>query len=418
MENIQLESVLQPSTSHGHNFLYVLQFTHKEKQFQLNITPENFSSKIIEPENIMEILQQAFQNGEKFEECLDVHGTIETETVDDDVTCTIMLSLTQRVTAKKTVSEELYFFPEIVSCTTSQRQELSNYELQNVVYKHLTNQHFQLRFDYKNKSYQTIIEPGIFQSKYIPIDKLGHLLQTKKIKFQDEQSFEGQVLIQELDSQTIVLDIEVMQNNKRSISTPVENIIMLCISNTQTISFQIDLQGQSYQQFITSTAKTIHSNFYPYDKQQCLTDLENYLKIHFSEHLETNTHLDNSITLRGDKTTFFTDLNKQIFHDLEILYKLILQQKNQSQLIELIKQQLKQNYGYHQKSTQMTLLLNYCYKNATKNTYKNLKSEKKATPQKIDNPHKINLREQTPLLPRIFLPEVPQNEPSPKRTKL
>jgi len=109
MENLKFECVQQPATPCHPLFIYFLQFTHKEKQYQLQITPENFSSTIIEPENIKDILMQAFQNGPEFEESLEVHGSIETPC---EETCTIFIELKEKITinSKKNVHRRILLF--------------------------------------------------------------------------------------------------------------------------------------------------------------------------------------------------------------------------------------------------------------------------------------------------------------------
>lgn len=250
MENFKFECVPQSATPCHPLFLYFLQFTLKEKQYQLQITPDNFNSDIIEPENIKEIFAQAFQNGPKFEDCLDVAGTIEVF----DETCTIYLHLKQKVTAKKTISEEHYFFPEII-------------------------------YD-----------------------------------------------------------------------TP------------KALSFQIDLEGKTYQEFIKSEAQSIHEAIVHEVPDACQMDfskLEAYLEIRYNEFLlKPYVPLDKYLTLIGDSTTFYANLEQDFGLETQILGDLISSvnyETNNPIIIQLVKEQLQQIYGNHSKNQMMSLLLEYFY---------------------------------------------------------
>lgn len=368
MENIQLEAIPQPSTSHGHNFLYVLKFTHKEKRFQLDITPENFSSKIIEPENIREIFQQAFQNGEKFEECLDVHGTIEL-----NETCHIYLCLTQRVTAKKIVSEELYFFPEIVSHEPFITQQISNQQdFLLLSYTEITNQQFKLVFTYKNCPFESIIDPSTFHSEYICLEMLGFVLQEKTLPTHNID-----LLFDNIDSQTIAFNISLTPKGVHT-PHPSETILILCTA--KNISFDIDLQGSSYHDFLKFAAAepmeiAIARRFNKELSSKAKYILLKYLQIHFDACLlKPYVFGDNRIQLLGENgVSFVKSLNDELLQSIQLITDLANDLANGLQHREnlefLVKEQMQQIYKDQEvKIKKMDILYDFCFEIANSTT--------------------------------------------------
>lgn len=254
MENLKFECVQQPATPCHPLFIYFLQFKHKEKQYQLQITPENFSSTIIEPENIQDILMQAFQNGPEFEESLEVHGTIETPS---EETCTIFIELNEKITSKskKTFTEEFYFFPEIVSCTeaTIQTPNISNTDFQLLSYTQLNYQQFNLKFMYENREFNSIVDTSTFQSNHISIEMLGHVLQEKNVRMHNID-----ISFQYIESKVLAINIELTPNGNSSkghTKKPSESLVILC--NEKKNSFRLDLEGKTYQQLFCQIAEQI-----------------------------------------------------------------------------------------------------------------------------------------------------------------
>ncbi len=303
MENLKFECVQQPATPCHPLFIYFLQFTHKEKQYQLQITPENFSSTIIEPENIKDILMQAFQNGPEFEESLEVHGAIETPS---EETCTIFIELNEKITtnSKKTFTEEFYFFPEIVSCTeaTIQTPNISNTDFQLLSYTELNYQQFKLKFTYENREFNSIVDSSTFQSNLISIDMLGHVLQEKNVRMHNID-----ISFQYIESNTLAINIELTPNGNSSkghTKKPSESLVILC--HEKKNSFRLDLEGKTYQKLFCQIAEQIGIEL----SQELQITMTNLAKGKFQMYVKN--HMDSCLL---DSNETYIDLSGENFKE-------------------------------------------------------------------------------------------------------